>query len=183
MGARNFQFKQRGYSLQEAYHNAVDEAIDEYGNDIYNGSISTTRGVRDVTKEFKASGKSVQQYIDDVMDNISKWDATRAICIEEPKDDVRKIKSKVEHIVTPGTKKWVLKYVVIDLRDNEKVIKSCFTKGEAVEKAREHTEITTHTTVIEMQKVLQKANNIVAKVTYKGNRKQGLWVLFGVAAE
>jgi hypothetical protein len=183
MGARNFQFKQRGYSLQEAYDNAVDEAIDEYGNDIYNGSISTTRGVRDVTKEFKASGKSVQQYIDDVMDNISKWDAARAICIEEPKDDVGKIKSKVEHIVTPGTKKWVLKYVVIDLRDNEKVIKSCLTKGEAVENARKYTEKTTHTTVIEMQKVLEKANNIVAKVMYKGNRKQGLWVLFGVAAE
>jgi hypothetical protein len=183
MGATTFQFKTRGYTLLEAYDSAVEDAIDEYGNDNYNGTISTTRGVRDVTKEFKASGKTIQQYIDSVIEDIPKWDMARAICIEEPKDDVGKVKSKVEHVVTPGTKKWVLKYVVIDLRDDEKVIKSCLTKGEAVEKAREYTEKTTHTTVIEMQKVLEKANNIVAKVTYKGKRKQGVWVLFGVTAE
>ena len=183
MGGTTFQFKQRGYTLLEAYDSAVKDAIDEYGNDIYNGTISTTRGVRDVTKEFKASGKTIQQYIDSVIEDIPKWDAARAICIEAPTDDVGKVKSKVDHIVTPGTKKWVLKYVVIDLRDDEKVVKSCLTKGEAVEKAREYTEKTTHTTVIEMQKVLEKGSNIVAKVTYKGKRKQGLWVLFGVAAD
>jgi hypothetical protein len=183
MGATTFQFKQKGCTFLEAYDNAVEDAIHEHGDNNYNGTISTTRSVIDVTKEFKASGKTIQQYIDSVIEDIPKWDMARAICIEEPKDDKGKIKSKVDHIVTPGTKKWILKYVVIDLRDDEKVIKSCLTKGEAVKVAREHTEKTTHTTVIEMQKVLEKANNIVAKVTYKGKRKQGVWVLFGVAAE
>jgi hypothetical protein len=182
MGATTFQFKQRGYTLEEAYSSAVEDAIDEYGNDNYNGTISTTQGVRDVTKEFKASGKSVQQYIDDVIDDIPKRGTARAICIEEPKDDVGKIKTKVEHIVTPGTKKWVLKYVVTE-RSSDALIGSYLTKGEAVENARKHTEKTTHPTMIEMQKVLEKGTNLVAKVTYKGNRKQGLWVLFGVAAE
>ncbi len=183
MGAPTFQFKQRGHTLGEAYDRAVDEALEEHGNDNYNGTISTTRGVRDVTKEFKASGKTIQQYIDSVIEDIPKWDAARAICIEAPMEDTAKVKSKVDHIVTPGTKKWVLKYVVIDLRDDEKVVKSCLTKGEAVKAAREHTEKTTRTTVIEMQKVLEKGSNIVAKVTYKGKRKQGLWILFGVAAD
>jgi hypothetical protein len=182
MGATDFRLTSRGVSVREAFQDAVEAAEFENGHDSYNGTISTTEYYGDLTDKFKKSGKSINSFIDEFLESCSKHHCY-SICIESPEIDKGKIKSKVEHIVSPGTKKWILKYVVIDLRDDEKVVKSCLTKGEAVKAAREHTEKTTRTTVIEMQKVLEKGSNIVAKVTYKGKRKQGVWVLFGVAAD
>ena len=48
MGACSFMTIAYGKSLSEAYQNAVDEAIDYYGHDPYNGTISTTYGCRNV---------------------------------------------------------------------------------------------------------------------------------------
>jgi hypothetical protein len=182
MGASWFEINRHGKSLQDAYDTAREMAIEESGNDSYNGTISTTHQCADLTAQFKRSGKSLKEYIDMQIDKLHKRDCA-AICIEEPKANTNKTKSQVEHIVTQGTKKWVLRYVVYNYVDF--MIASCDTKGEAVKKAREHTEKRQTPTRVCMEKTLERGNNTVARVTYKksSTEKPGKWVFFGWAAE
>lgn len=182
MGASFFRTTYRGKSLKDAYNDAVEDAEREYGNDPYNGTISTTNGVIDKTREYKTSGKSLNDFIESQMDKLSKRDCV-AICLEEPKANTNKTKSQVEHIVTPGTKKWVLKYVVYNHNGNQ--LSSFDTKGAAVDFARDRTEKTQQTTTINMEKVLDKVNPRVAKITYKraNNERDGKYIFFGWAAE
>ena len=181
MGASFFKTTSRGKSLNDAYDSAKQYAEDKYGYDPYNGTISTTSGVRDVTNEYRASIKDLSKYIEDAMDRMNKRDCW-AICIQKPKVNTNKVKSQVEHIVTPGTKKWVLRYSV---RHNNHLVGSWPTKGEALKDARRYTEMNNVPTIIEMEKLLEKGTATVAKVTYKksSNEKDGEWVFFGWAAE
>jgi hypothetical protein len=178
-------FKQTGYgtSLKDTYNNLRQDAEEEYGRDSYNGTISTTHHCEDLTAQYKRSNKSLQEYIEMQMDKIQKWHCG-AICIQEPKANTNKTKSQVEHIVTPGTKKWVLKYVVYDSY-NDHMVASCITKGDAVKKAREYTEKQQRSTNICIEKSLEKGDRTVAKITYKKStsEKPGKWVFFGWAAE
>lgn len=183
MGASFFRTSYRGKSLSDAYKRAVEDAEEEYGHDPYNGTIATTTayGVIDRTREYKASGKSLEDYINIQSDKLSKRQCA-AICIEEPKGNSNKTKSQVEHIITPGTKKWVLRYVV---RHNDHFIGSWPTKGDAIKDARRYTEANQVATTISMEKYLEKGTTTVAKITYKRstNEKDGKWVFFGWAAE
>ena len=182
MGATWFQIRNSGKTLQDAYKSACEMAEEEYGHqDGYNGTISTTDGVRDVTQDYKNSKKSLEQYINSQADKLNKRDCC-AICIQEPVGNKNKTKSQVEHIVTPGTKKWVLKYVVSGY-DGE--ISSHDTKGAAVAAARTYTEKHLSSTVIHIEKRLEKSNAIVAKITYKKSttERDGRWIFFGWAAE
>jgi len=184
MGASSFSQRQKGFSMQEAYKEAVSDAIEEYGNDTYNGTISTTRGVFDATKKFKASGKSVSEFINDAIENhCSKWDDAWGICTKEPKANENKVKSQVDHIVTKGTKKWELVYVVTDWDDNEVGAKK--TKGDAVKIARSHTEKTKKTTRIHLEKRIVGGGSSVATIRYKSatTESSGEFVFFGWAAE
>lgn len=183
MGASFFRETHRGRTLADAYSSAVDDAVYEHGNDPYNGTISTTTAysVMDKTKDFKASGKTLQEYVDTWVEKGDKRQCY-AICLEEPKVNTSKTKSKVEHIVSPGTKKWVLKYTVYsyDIK-----LGSYSTKGDAVKAARAHTERSLQSTSIVMEKVLEKGSTTVARVVYKRsvNEKDGRWMFFGWAAE
>lgn len=182
MGASTFRTTGFGKTMREAYRDLCDEAQEEYGHDSYNGTISTTDGFRDVTSEFKRSKKSIGDFIQERFDILGKRDC-EAICIEEPKENKNKVKSQVNHIVTPGTKKWVLKYVVTNYRGES--IGSKATKGDAVKLARQHTEKTQERTYIEMAKVLEKGSSKVAEVEYKKGKdeKNGKYLFFGWAAE
>ena len=181
MGATWFQESGNGLSLRETYRSLKELAEDEYGCDSYNGTISTTHHCEDLTANFKKSKKSLQEYIEMQMDKIQKWHCG-AICIQEPKDNTNKTKSQVEHIFTPGTKKWVLKYTVIH---GDHFIGSWNTKGDAVKDARRYTENNQVATTIEMEKVLEKGSNRVAIIKYKKapTERQGKWMFFGWAAE
>lgn len=184
MGASTFQTSSYGKTMSDAYENAVETAIHEYGNDNYNGTISTTRGCSDMTSEFKRSGKSLSEFINSNIDKFNKWGVCGGICTEEPITNKSKIKSQVEHIVTKGTKKWVLKYAV-ECYNSDRILGKYKTKGEAVKSARKYTEDTQNTTKIYMIKELEKGTNDVAKVVYKRatNEKKGRYVFFGWAAE
>lgn len=184
MGACTFRNTGYGQTMREAYSNLCEDALEEYGHqEGYNGTISTTSGFRDVTSDFKRSGKSLQNFIDDNIDRAEKWGSCLAICIEEPKGNTNKVKSQVKNIVTHGTKKWVLKYVVTD--SSGRTIASKTTKGDAVKVAREHTEKTQARTYIDMVKVLEKGSTKVAEIEYKKSttEKQGKFIFFGWAAE
>jgi hypothetical protein len=170
--------------MSDTYNGLVADAIHEYGNDTYNGTISTTNGCRDVTAEFKRSGKSISDFIHDNIEKCQKWGSAWGVCIEEPITNKGKVKSKVEHIVSKGTKKWVLKYIVED-DWNDKNIGSFKTKGDAIKSARKYTEDTQRRCVVYMTKVLESGTNQVAKIEYKSstNEKKGKYVFFGLAAE
>jgi hypothetical protein len=184
MGATQFKERGSGKTAAEAYRIACDRAEDEYGHqDGYNGTISTTSGFRDETEAYgKSKFDDVSAYIRNRFDGMNKYDCS-AICVLKPIANKNKTKSQVEHIVTPGTKKWILKYFVYSGHDH--FIGAYLTKGEAVTKARAHTEKTTESTYITMEKVLDKGNKTVAKITYKKatNERDGEWIFFGYAAE
>lgn len=182
MGASWFQDSYTGKSLADAYDNAREEAEGMYGHqEGYNGTISTTYGVTDLTVNFKNSKQKIEDYISDQVQRLNKRECA-AICVREPVDNKNKTKSQVEHIVTPGTKKWVLKYVV---QRGDHVIGSWDTKGDAVKDARKYTEKHQVPTSIVMKKYLEKGDNLVANITYKKSttEKPGRWIFFGWAAE
>jgi hypothetical protein len=182
MGANCFQTTSYGRSITDAYRSATQEAEHEYGQDPYNGTISTTHGVRDVTREFKASNKTLSEFIADGYDRMTKRDCW-GICLSEPKENKNKTKSKVEHIVTPGTKKWITVYTVENI--DGICISSHSTKGAAVKAARAYTERNLNSTTITVEKKMERGSARVARVTYKGSssEKPGRWVFFGLASE
>jgi hypothetical protein len=184
MGSQVFQTYSRGRDVRDAYSRAVEDANDEYGHqEGYSGQINSSGGMGgDLTKEFRASNKSLSQFIDEQLEKLTKFSGARAICIEEPRSNDNKIKTQVEHIVTPGTKKWVLMYVVYF--SGERVM-SAPTKGEAVKIARQYSEKNQCTTMIKMERVLEKKDHaLVAKVTYKksSTEREGKWIFFGWAS-
>lgn len=183
MGACSFTTSSRGKSMKEAYSKACENARDEYGHqDGYNGTISTTRGFNDVTDEFKRSKKDLNTFINDNIDRAHKWGSCLAICVEEPQANKNKIKTQVEHIVSKGTKKWELRFVVTSRGET---IGSKTTKGDAVKLAREYSEKHQTRTSVHMEKVLVGANSRVAEISYKPSttEKDGKYVFFGWAAE
>lgn len=183
MGANWFTVKSKGKDVKDAYGRAVERAEDEYGHqEGYSGHINSSAGYRDITKEFKASGKSMTQFMDDSMNRLTKHQGAQAICLQQPVENNNKTKSQVEHIVTPGTKKWVLTYIVYC---GESRIASAVTKGDAVKRARVYSEKHQCSTIIKMERRLEKdAHALVAKVTYKpsSTERDGEWVFFGWAS-
>lgn len=184
MGACTFQTSAYGKTMSDAYDIACEYALEEYGHqDGYNGTITTTHGFRDVTSEFKKSKKQLSEFINDAYDKLNKRDCC-GICIEEPVQNKNKTKTQVEHIVTKGTKKWILKYVV-ECYNTDRVIGRYKTKGDAIKAARKYTEDTQNSTQIYMKKELESGTSNVAKVIYKKStsEKKGRYVFFGWAAE
>lgn len=184
MGSQSFEVRSTGRNAQEAYNNAVEDANRYYGHqEGYSGAINATPGFTDVTSKYKASSKDLHTYIQERLEVLSKHNDAECICIRVPKENTNKVKTQVEHIVTPGTKKWVLKYTVCE-HWSDIQIASCDKKGEAVVKARAHTEKTGRPTYVKMEKVLDKASSTVAKITYKKSttERDGEYIFYGWAS-
>ena len=185
MGASNFSVNYSGSNMKEAYYNAVEEAKYESGNDAYNGTISTTIGFMDKTNEFKRSGMSINEFADKNLDKTEKWGDCIGVCIVKPKTNTNKIKSKVEHYIQKGGKKWETRYVVYN-RKFESIGLST-KKGDAVKIARKYTEKHGERTMIDIEKHLVGGVNRVALITYKDSKTNpsidGKYEFFGWAAE
>jgi hypothetical protein len=183
MGGQVFIVRSRGSNVNDAYTSAVEEAIAENGNDAYNGTISTTISCIDVTKKFRDSKKERRQFLDDMIENARKRDCY-AIEDVAPIKNNNKIKSVVEHTVVKGTSKWELRYNVYTGWEDRQ-LKSFKTKTDAVKYAREHTEKTQNTTFVRMEKVLTNQDANVACIKYKKStqEREGVYILFGIAAE
>ena len=186
MGACQFKVRSTGKTVEEAYRRACEIAEDECGHqDGYNGTISTTHSFRDETEAYgKSKFNDTYAYIRNRFDShsMNKRDCS-AICVLKPIANKNKTQSQVEHIVTPGTKKWILKYCVYE--NSTLLISSHLTKGDAVKSARAYTEKRQIPTFIAMEKVLEKGGSMVAKITYKKapTERDGEWIFFGYAAE
>jgi hypothetical protein len=82
MGAINFIEVVRGCdSPEDAYKEAVQQALYDCGHDPYNGTISTTRGFKFLGEIEK---NDVEDYIDQHTDDFDKWEACG--CIKSEKD-------------------------------------------------------------------------------------------------
>lgn len=181
MGACTFSRAIKASSMYNGYNELKENALEEYGNDLYNGTISTTNECIDVTDKWKSSKKELYAFIEEMLENCPKR-TCYSVCKTPPVANSLKIKSVVENVVQKGTTKWILKYLV---ETHPRGIGSYSTKTEAIKKAREHTEKTTEPTKIVIQKVMEKGNAIVARISYKKDSKQslGTYHYFGVAVE
>lgn len=182
MGANWVYVRQRGKNAEQAYNEAVENAEREYGHqEGYSGQINSTAGCRDVTEKWKASGKTLDEYINERHDEMTKHHGAECICISAPKGNTNKIKSVVEHVVEKGTKKWVLKYVAYS--HSRGAIGKFNTKGEAVKAARKYTEEQQADSWVEMKKVLEKGSTLTAKISYKKSttERDGEYIFYGWA--
>jgi len=181
MGRQSFYNKEQSTSMSQAYRNACEDAKEEYGHqEGYSGHINVTNGYSDRTSHFKASGLSINDYIDKHQDKFDN--EACGICIKDAKANTNKIKSVVKHEVFKGTRKWELTYVVETKWGNNQ-IGSKDNKADAVKIARAHTEKTREATVIRIERKLVGSNSKVAEIEYKGstNEVQGTYVFFGLA--
>ena len=184
MGSQSFTVISRGMSAKEAYERAVAEADDYHGHqEGYSGAINATPGFSDATSKWKASGLPRYNFIEERLEKLTKFQGAECICIREPKHNTNKIKTQVEHIVEAGTKKWVLLYCVYEAWSN-KFIASFQKKGEAVARARQHTENTKAETHVRIEKKLHKGIPLTAKITYKKakDEAEGEWEFYGWAS-
>jgi len=80
MGATNIGgFKvTKGTDLTKWYRAAVDGATREYGQDQYNGTISTTRGIKTSSQVFK-DRDAAEDYI---WENTEKWGPVLAVTVK-----------------------------------------------------------------------------------------------------
>lgn len=79
MGSHDFGNIYRGTgTVEEAYRDVVDEALSMHGHDPYNGTISTTSGVRLVpVKPMNLA--DAEELASSRIDKLSKWDTCEAI--------------------------------------------------------------------------------------------------------
>ena len=183
MGSQSFTVRSRGMSAKEAYERAVEAADDEYGHqEGYSGAINATPGFSDATSKYLASKLPRYNFIEERLDKLTKFQGAECICIREPKGNKNKIKTQVEHVTAPGTKKWVLKYVAMS--NAKGTIGSYRTKGEAVAAARKYTEQSGNSSYVEMRKELEKGLPLTAKITYKTSKDEceGEWEFYGWAS-
>jgi hypothetical protein len=185
MGASLNTTRSRGNSMKEAYSNAVEDAIHEYGNDSYNGTISTTNGVVDMTNEYRKSGKGLEEYAEYLYENdrLNKWGSAVGICIGEPILNTNKIKSTVTTTPQKGTRTWKTMYEV-RLWDKT-VIGSSEFQADAITLARKHTEKTKDKTYVHITKALVNSQTLVSEINYKPahSESMGLYYFICLAAE
>lgn len=85
MGAHNFTDRAEGSTVEDAYRNAVDQARWEHGNNGYNGTISTTSGVVDITAEYNQAVEDGKVDASD-MGSVDDWEDS---LISDPRIDKR----------------------------------------------------------------------------------------------
>ena len=185
MGATLITTRSTGKDMREAYDKAVEYAIIEHGNDSYNGTISTTRGCTDITKEYKASGMNLNDYAEYLYENnkISKWGNALSVCVGEPIVNSNKVKTTVTTTPQKGTRTWKTMYEVRLL--DHRVIGSSEFQADAIALARKHTEKTNEPTYVHITKTLVNGNTLVSKIEYKraSNERPGTYYFIALAAE
>jgi len=123
--------------LQAAYDFAVARAYEEYGNDPYNGSISTTSGVTIHDRQIRSLEEAYDLAEGDALDRYHKWEAcgaipvgsaptgkartvTRNFTIADPQDSYTIALSRIKELLLPSLKPGE---VVLSAKVEDDVIK------------------------------------------------------------
>lgn len=183
MGGNRFFTSTTGYSMQEAYKKAYEEAENEHGHQQgYSGEINATAGFIDKTREFKDSKFSKVSDFKDKFDDDNKCTKGNAygVCIKEPVSNKNKVKTTVNDKVLKGTRIWKMIYVVYNY---DREIGSAPLKADAVKIARDYTEKTRRKTIVVVER-RSVQNATVAEILYKDGPGEapGMYVFFGIAS-
>jgi len=187
MGAVSIDVVARGNSMAEAFKSAQEEHEGELGRDIYNGGINNCRLVSDWTHKY--NGKNLNSLSESAINYCSKREVI-GICLDKPKLNENKTKSKVERVVQKGTRKWETVYrgvasnLFLNGRLDRRVVCEANTQAECIKKARAYVEKNDHVNVtIEISKKLVSGSGICANVLYKksNTEKKGRYLFIGMA--
>ena len=85
MGATNIHYSRWSSDARTAYNELVEEARDEYGNNAYNGTITTTSGF------FMAQKPKDDDEYDKLLDSTEKWGDCACYVSEENKEKKLKL--------------------------------------------------------------------------------------------
>ena len=121
MGASSFTEISKGKTAQEAFKNAVDEALYMYGQEPYSGTIKEKGSFREITVP-PTWKKSAEDYAYKCMDDgicMEKWGPAGCIRIKsEAHMQEVPYKATIQKIINTETRKWETVYVV-SFRDDE----------------------------------------------------------------
>lgn len=118
MGAEMFEQNAKGSTLVEAYNRAVQDAFYESGHDSYNGTISTTSDVVDVSACFpKGTTEKTKENLCHrsllVDPDPKMWDAKTKKYVSAPENKTRALKGLspahrkiVKELASKGVEKW-----------------------------------------------------------------------------
>ena len=193
MGATSFMVTQSGETLQQAYRQAVENALYFNGHDDYNGTISTTSGVKEFKWTKSKEFPTVESYADHLIMNrsVEKWGSAGAILIKSENKTVENFETKVVKVekITPTKKAKTWESVYVVKVKNGEVISRHKSKTDAIKKATEQVKKHSLEVIIEQQKVLKQGTNIeltlkpVTKTEKKKEKKTvNTYLLFGWAA-
>ena len=171
MGAIDKEARIYGRTLSAAFKNIQDADEEESGTDIYSGGWNNISGVREVDK------KTFDNY------EPSKHEPAVALCIKKPIGNDMKVKTTVTNFPNTGTRKWVTKYQVDDVKWGNVII-SEDKQADAIKKARALVEKNPDWELeVYIAKELQTSTK-VAKINYKKASKErhGVWEIKGCAS-
>lgn len=197
MGATSFHHMAWGSSPREAFEAAVSEAVYEYGNGGYSGTIKEKDGYQllQVPKN-----KDPQGFVNEVISENDKWGPAYCILLEESTvtvDEQISTGSKTEITPMKGSRKWETFYVVKTTakkeegfgvgQDEEKEIAVCRTQTNAVKEGRAYTEKHNKQTYIDIEKRLVNANPRIGVIAPKQKTVQkrvpkNKYLFFGYAS-
>jgi hypothetical protein len=83
MGGITIEVQGEGPTMKDAFLTLKKEALEEYGSDESNGTISTIDYWQDKTPAFKASGLALEEYFDGVLMDVGTGEAL-GVCLREP---------------------------------------------------------------------------------------------------
>lgn len=193
MGAQTFEVQAQGYNAREAFNAAVENAIFEYGNSSYSGTIKEKDSFVEI---LLPKGEDPMEYAYGLIEKndsriSDKWGDAGCILIKEENVQVDEAyaTTESERVKLNGARKWETKYSVyeVDRFKSDEFVKS-FTSQTVAEKfAKKHSISKSVKTKIEISKVLVNSNsNLVTFVpkTKKVNGKQTLktYLFFGWAS-
>lgn len=187
LGASVFSVIANGYSANEAFRNAVNEACYESGNGGYTGTIAEK-------SEFKIikcpAGADPHRYayslIEDDDDRVcDKWGPAGCIVITEGKPNtIIPTKVKTENFIFKGAREWETWYVLYD--GAYKTIAKSKYKDEAVMMAKDRSLKGQIKIDIVLEKRLKGSSPLVATISpveVKANSVMGKYLFFGWASD
>jgi len=106
MGSTNFGTIKIGKfkDYREAYNGAVQDALHEYGHDAYNGTISTTDGVRRPNGHPKFGTKTFSKWESKQLEKMNKWGTCLAVEIKSSK--LKELKEQYGYKCKKGVKAY-----------------------------------------------------------------------------
>lgn len=193
MGANTFEVVTKGFNAKEAFKAAVDEAIYEYGNGSYSGTIKEKDSFVVISLP---KGKEPLEYAYELIEKndsrvSDKWGAAGCILMNEEKTLVDESYATTEsgRVKLNGARKWETKYTVyeLDFMKAPTLIKSHTSQTDAEKFAKKHAISNNVKTSIEISKVLVNGKSELvtfAPKTKKVNGKESLktYLFFGWAS-